>query len=689
MYCMFVYKVRFSFIIGILLIAFPFYTSAQTTDLRKRQLPVAEILPKAYDLLNSGKIMQSLHFIDSAYQQLAQISKLDQWEIHNFKSNLYLNHKTNAAKAKLQIDSMYLTLADNKLKYPYQYVSTLFSDGDLLFLSRQHVAASKKYYEGITFAKKHLEVCELSDFSKRLADFKYRQGKFVEAIPYFKLALVEISACNNSNDFDRKFMFYQSNLNTIALCFEKSEMPDSAIAYYHKTLQFLETNKSKFPHRKEYITICKAVVYGNLGGLYATIGKYSLAEQLLKKSIAINYEPGYLLTDAQFTQLKLARLYLKTAQLKHAKTILAVLEKDIAKGKEEGNEVLEKIVLQWYQLKWKFFEQQEDYKRANAFQSKYYILRDSLENKDLTANHLEASFKAIQNTYDLSILNKTKTLNSLYLWGATTFSVMMVVILFLIVNHLKRSKKNFTSLQKLNKTISDKNTQLEGALSELEERKEENNRMMKIVYHDLRSPIGGMTMAVGLMLQDNHHNEEDQEMLQMIQTSGQDAISLINDMLQFNSIVEIIKQPVYIPSLLEYCQTIAQFKADLKQQTIEINATPIFFLLDEEKIRRVIGNLISNAIKFSPVGSKIILTCIGSTDTLIITCEDFGIGVPKNEAELIFDMFTPAKKTGTMGEETFGMGLAICRQILHAHNGKISCKSKEGPGSTFEISISA
>ncbi|RZM08621.1 MAG: HAMP domain-containing histidine kinase, partial [Pedobacter sp.] len=306
---------------------------------------------------------------------------------------------------------------------------------------------------------------------------------------------------------------------------------------------------------------------------------------------------------------------------------------------------------------------------------------------DLSANNLETNFKAIQNAFELSLLQKNRRLNSLYLWGATLFSFMLIIILLLIIRNLDRSKKNIFSLEQLNITIKARNTQLQQTLTELEDSREENMRIMKTVYHDLRGPIGGITMAAELMLDDTHHNTDDVEMLSMIQTSGQDAISLINDMLQVTSVVEINKQPVYLPSLLEFCANIALFKADEKQQEIIVQAEPVLFLVDEEKMRRVIGNLLSNAIKFSAIGGKIILKAYQSVNSLIVTCEDFGVGVPENERELIFDMFTVAKKIGTNGEETFGMGLAICKQIVQAHNGQISCHPKAGYGTVFRIVI--
>jgi len=679
-------KVLLSFILVLLL--FTFNAPAVAIEINQpkgKQLTAQQFLNEASRLLNSGKISYAIAYIDSAYRKLQSPSNLEQWQKHNFKADLYLHYRQSIPHAKLQIDSMHLCLINKPTKYPYQYVTTLFNEGDLYFLSGLHAAASEKYYQGITFAKKHLDVCQLSDFSKRLADFKYRQGKFLEAIPYFKHAAAQILMCKEGNDFIRQFVYYQANLNTVALCFERGNKPDSAIWYYQKTLAFIKSKKNSYPDKQVDILIAEAIVEGNLGGVYANVGQDSLAESLLKKSIAINYRPGFLLPDAHSSLLKLARLYLKQKNLREAKATLDQIGNDIANGDKEGNEVTKSTELKWYLLSWQLSELREDFKNANAFQTKYHQLKDSLDNRDLTANNLETNFKAIQNSYELSMLQKNNTLNSLYLWGATLFSVMLIIILVLIIRHLDRSKKNIASLKEFNETIKARNNQLQLTLAELEESRDENTRIMKTVYHDLRGPIGGITMAAGLMLEDPHHSADDEEMLAMIQTSGQDAISLINDMLQITSAVEINKQPVYLPSMLEFCANIALFKAEEKQQEIVVQSGPILFLLDEEKMRRVIGNLLSNAIKFSPIGGQIILKATEVANNLIITCEDFGLGVPEKEKELIFDMFTVAKKMGTNGEETFGMGLAICKQIVAAHGGQISCQPKTTYGAIFKI----
>jgi signal transduction histidine kinase len=104
-------------------------------------------------------------------------------------------------------------------------------------------------------------------------------------------------------------------------------------------------------------------------------------------------------------------------------------------------------------------------------------------------------------------------------------------------------------------------------------------------------------------------------------------------------------------------------------------------------IWRVVSNLISNAIKFSPVGETIHLKCINESSHIQIAVADHGIGIPDEMKDKVFNMFTDAKRAGTIGEKSFGLGLSICKQIIEKHHGKIWFESKPGNGTTFYIRL--
>ncbi len=102
---------------------------------------------------------------------------------------------------------------------------------------------------------------------------------------------------------------------------------------------------------------------------------------------------------------------------------------------------------------------------------------------------------------------------------------------------------------------------------------------------------------------------------------------------------------------------------------------------------RVMSNLIINAIKFSPDKTRILVTMKKNTDHVFIAVEDEGMGIPQEMGKKIFDMYTDTRRKGTAGEETFGMGLAISRQIVESHRGEIWFENKNSGGTIFFVKL--
>jgi signal transduction histidine kinase len=101
----------------------------------------------------------------------------------------------------------------------------------------------------------------------------------------------------------------------------------------------------------------------------------------------------------------------------------------------------------------------------------------------------------------------------------------------------------------------------------------------------------------------------------------------------------------------------------------------------------VVSNLITNAIKFSPLRAEISVDMCLLGDRVCIWVKDQGIGIPEDMSEKIFDLFTPAKREGTGGEESFGLGLGISRQIVEALGGRIWYESEVDQGTIFYVEL--
>lgn len=101
------------------------------------------------------------------------------------------------------------------------------------------------------------------------------------------------------------------------------------------------------------------------------------------------------------------------------------------------------------------------------------------------------------------------------------------------------------------------------------------------------------------------------------------------------------------------------------------------------------SNLINNAIKFSPDGSRIEIVLERSNGNARVSVKDEGIGIPPGIRDKIFSLSSEVKRRGTRGEESFGLGLSISRQIIEAHGGKIWFETEEGRGTTFFVEMKA
>jgi signal transduction histidine kinase len=230
---------------------------------------------------------------------------------------------------------------------------------------------------------------------------------------------------------------------------------------------------------------------------------------------------------------------------------------------------------------------------------------------------------------------------------------------------------------------------LEKAYNELSLAQDQKERILNSVAHDLRSPISNIASISKMMLADNRLEKEQNELLKLIEYSSDSSLYLINELLQNNN---IILQPYLVnevnmnPLIFQWLQSI-RFRANEKKIRIETDITSqiLMVAVDAEKTERVFTNLVNNAIKFSPENSVITITLSREDANALLIVKDEGIGIPKENHQRIFDTFTNAKRSGTAGEKSFGLGLSICKQIIEQQKGTISLESVVGHGSSFFV----
>ena len=283
-------------------------------------------------------------------------------------------------------------------------------------------------------------------------------------------------------------------------------------------------------------------------------------------------------------------------------------------------------------------------------------------------------------------LNSART-QSKYQMLFLFLAVLLCIMTFIIIIILWRSRKRS---QKIAQALRVQFEQSESTMEALELMNKDYARVIKIVAHDLRNPIGAINTITAMLQPDETLTAETRELVDLVQVSSKNCLELINELLEtdLDQQQNLKKEKVNLNELLEQCTRLLSFMAQDKEQEVILNSNaPEVISADYEKLWRVMNNLIINAIKFSPIGASIEVKVFEKDKQVIIAVEDNGIGIPDTLKDQVFNMFTNAQRPGTAGEKSFGLGLSICRQIMEKHNGKIWFESNGLNGTTFYISL--
>ncbi|WP_078120080.1 sensor histidine kinase [Thiosocius teredinicola] len=214
--------------------------------------------------------------------------------------------------------------------------------------------------------------------------------------------------------------------------------------------------------------------------------------------------------------------------------------------------------------------------------------------------------------------------------------------------------------------------------------------------HELRTPLHAIISFADLGTKRalTSPAEKLHSYFEKIATSSNTLLALVNDLLDLAKLeagrVEIHRQPVKMGLLIT--QVLAEFEAMIAQRRLSFDvherANNDCIDGDSERIKQVVRNLVSNAVKFTPDGGHVEIAITSAGNDVVTSVLDNGVGVPDEEKEAIFDKFIQSKKTKT-GAGGTGLGLAISRDIVALHQGRIWVEDGDNGGAKFCVSIPA
>ena len=245
----------------------------------------------------------------------------------------------------------------------------------------------------------------------------------------------------------------------------------------------------------------------------------------------------------------------------------------------------------------------------------------------------------------------------------------------------------------LEQQVAERTRELGDAITQLESASRHKSDFLANMSHELRTPLNAIIGFSEVLLERmfGEINSKQNEYLQDILSSGRHLLSLINDILDISKVeagrMELQPAPTDLRFVLQNSVSLVRERATRQgiSLDLDVDATIGTIEADERRVKQILFNLLSNALKFTPAGGRVTLTATGIGDAVQISVRDTGIGIRPEDQDRIFEEFQQAGP-GKAVEGT-GLGLALAKRFVEMHGGRIWVDSDVGTGSSFTFTL--
>jgi signal transduction histidine kinase len=286
--------------------------------------------------------------------------------------------------------------------------------------------------------------------------------------------------------------------------------------------------------------------------------------------------------------------------------------------------------------------------------------------------------------------------------GILLFFLPVLLSAFSFRLYVRRTNEEKKKLEEMvrgrTQDLADANERLASANEELGALHEEKDAFLAVLSHDMRSPLTNIHGYISMLMgRPDLPSQEREQVLDIVLRNEQALLEIVNNILELRQLqmggtIILEQRPANIGLMaIEIVEsTMSQAMENEIDLSYDVNTDGdlqrYFAAVDKEKIKRVLQNLVSNAIKYTARGGCVILRVIGNRDNILIEVEDNGYGIPEDELPRIFESFHRVRTHQTLATGT-GLGLSIVQMLVEAHNGEIAVQSEVGKGSTFSVTL--
>ncbi|MBT8256439.1 MAG: HAMP domain-containing histidine kinase [Bacteroidia bacterium] len=254
---------------------------------------------------------------------------------------------------------------------------------------------------------------------------------------------------------------------------------------------------------------------------------------------------------------------------------------------------------------------------------------------------------------------------------------------------------------KLNAKLEYSNLLLQRRREDMQKQNEElkkltqtQNKFFSIIGHDMKQPLNAIEGLIYLLKEEKVPDDNLNDLIERLSKSTQSTVELLNNLLRWamSQTGDIDFRPQFLDLNVLVERIITVFEPLAREKNIKIEPKiekDIELLADEDMMRTVFRNLVSNAIKFSEPGGIIQISARALEDVIEIQIKDEGIGMSQFEMDTLFELDRQISTVGTSGEKGTGLGLILCKDFVERHGGTIVVSGEQGSGTTFTIQVPA
>jgi signal transduction histidine kinase/Flp pilus assembly protein TadD len=471
------------------------------------------------------------------------------------------------------------------------------------------------------------------------------------ALEYYEKALEINTRLDNKKGMER-------DLGNIGIIYAQLSDSNRTLEYIHRALAISQEIGDK---------IATARHLGNIGNVYAQAEDYERALSYFQEAAEMSEQAG-VKSGLAGNLANIGNIYYCLNDYPNA--ILFLLKSlDINEevgAKKQNINVLHSLAI--------VYEQTESWKEANEFNKRYQLLNNEIFSEEVKklSDKLIYERKIAEREKELAI-EQTRTEE--------------------IIRQKQILEEQAANIQLKNTELNEKNIELNILNRQLEDANNFKMKILGIASHDLKNPIAGIMLAAETIIRYKLSDDERKNKLLMMLILSKRMLDIIINLIDIaGRELGQIKLNYSSFDLTELtADVLKDYKpiADEKKQILHYSTEGNTHInADKQRIRQVLDNLVSNAIKYSEHSKTITVTLVGLPNNLVISVNDQGQGLSDEDKLLLFKDFQKLSAQPTAGEGSTGLGLSVVKHLVELHGGKVWAESEgKAKGSTFTVEL--